>query len=291
MGLVVGGYFIYKKIKQNQAVNPVDINPGVSGSRPVVKKALLVGINAYEASPLQGCVNDVENMRNLLVDYGFEPDNIRVITDARALKTEIINRLGWLIDGSIAGDELVFHYSGHGSQVRDRDGDELSDQLDEILCPVDMNWDDPFLDDTLYNIFKNLPQGVYLTMLCDACHSGTMTRNPHATRYLAPPFDIAARSLDRELPIKTMGAKDDSSSQRHVLFSACKDNQTAADASINSKYQGAFTWALTAVIRENPNITWIESLQKVGAKLAGYSQEPQLGGMIELLNRKVFGGK
>lgn len=292
IGLAIGGYFVYKKIKANQAEgSPIEIEPGIPNSRPPVKKALLVGINAYQSSPLSGCVNDVENMRNILVGYGFEPDNIRVITDERATKAAIIDRLDWLISGSIAGDDLVFHYSGHGSQVRDRNGDELADQMDEILCPVDMNWDDPFLDDTLRAIFSELPQGVYLTMLSDSCHSGTVTRNPHNNRYLVPPFDIACRGLDRDLPVKAIGAKDDGATQRHVLFSGCKDEQTSADANINGKYQGAFTWALSSVINENPNITWAEAWPKVLNKIAGYSQTPQLSGMPELLNRKVFGGK
>jgi hypothetical protein len=33
----------------------------------------------------------------------------------------------------------VFHYSGHGSQVRDKKGKELRDGKDEIICPWDFN--------------------------------------------------------------------------------------------------------------------------------------------------------
>jgi Caspase domain len=36
----------------------------------------------------------------------------------------------------ISPDKLLFHFSGHGSQIRDRDGDELKDQLDEIILNV-----------------------------------------------------------------------------------------------------------------------------------------------------------
>ena len=82
-----------------------------------MKKALLVGIDAYAApNTLYECVNDVTNMRDILIKYyGFEVDNIRVLTDARATKQGILDRLRWLIQDAMLGDKLVFHYSGHGS--------------------------------------------------------------------------------------------------------------------------------------------------------------------------------
>ena len=42
-------------------------------------------------------------------------------------------------------------------KIRDRDGDELKDQLDEILCPHDMDWDGTFItDDDLKDILSNV---------------------------------------------------------------------------------------------------------------------------------------
>jgi len=274
--------------------------------RKPLKKAVLVGINKYDPvlrADLHGCVNDVKNMRNLLItQFGFKADNIRVLTDFRATKKGILERLHWLIDNAVQGDELFFHYSGHGSQVRDRNGDELDDALDEILCPTDLNWDDPLTDDDLATLFRKVPKGAYLTMFCDSCHSGTMTRgleNPntkkngcHTARYLEPPFDIKARSVDVKLPVRTIGAKQNrKSSQNHVLISGCKDNQTSADATIGNKPQGAFTWAITKAIRNNPNITFKEAhKQAVHILQHGFTQIPQLSGKKSLINRKVFGG-
>ena len=91
----------------------------------MTKKALIVGINDYQKiNDLKGCLNDVQNMRDFLKDYKeFKIENIRVLTDGRATKQNIINRLNWLVEGSKSGDVLVFHFSGHGSQIRDRNGD------------------------------------------------------------------------------------------------------------------------------------------------------------------------
>jgi len=283
--------------KNNNEENEVKIKPDTSARKPI-KKALLVGINKYKpelGADLQGCVNDVETMHSILTNkYGFMPENIRTIVDERATRQGILDRLKWLLDGAKAGDELVFHYSGHGSQVRDRDGDELEDQLDEILCPHDLDWDNPLTDDILAAMFKQLPKGVYLTMICDACHSGTMSRsiNPmRQARNILPPFDIRSRSLGQILPKNKMGKKQTEGPQNHVLLSGCKDSQTSADAYIDGKRQGAFTWSLATAIRENPELTWVELCKKSTELLSGYTQVPQISGNADLIFRKVFGGK
>ena len=125
----------------------------------MAKRALLVGVNDYQGiSDLRGCINDVTNMRNILKTYlGFKNEDIRVLVDRRASKANILHRLRLMVDEAKAGDFLVFHFSGHGSQIRDRDGDELRDQMDELICPWDMNWDNGFItDDMLYEIFSQL---------------------------------------------------------------------------------------------------------------------------------------
>ncbi len=112
------------------------------------------------------------------------------------------------------GDVLVFYYSGHGSQIRDRDGDELTDLLDELICPYDMDWDRRtyILDDDLDAIFHQLPDGVLLEAFFDCCFWGASPRaldvqpTPGAlrpdVRYLPPPLDIAARFESEELSLR-----------------------------------------------------------------------------------------
>ena len=184
------------------------------------KKALLVGINAYPTAPLQGCVNDVELMHDLLIQkYDFEPDEVRVLCDDRATTDAIKHRLDWLVTGAKPGDVLVFHFSGHGSQVRDRGPlDELADHKDEILCPYDLDWRDKVVtDDDLGQFFKRVPNDVTFYVVLDCCHSGTGTRdlrppgedggNPHRINYrhLPPPFDIEARFRNREMTTTRIG--------------------------------------------------------------------------------------
>jgi hypothetical protein len=254
-----------------------------------------------ENADLSGCVNDVTNIRDSLIKFfGFKTDDIRVVTDQRATKKNIMERLKWLVQGAKAGDKLLFHFSGHGSQVRDRDGDELKDKLDEILCPHDMDWDGTYIvDDELRKLFAGLPKGCALEVLLDSCHSGTGTREllglsqlpPEQSfqpRFLPPPVDIQCR-VDGDLPLRRLFSGSMSSNPSRLapdalpeylsLFSGCADNQTSADALIGGKYNGAFTYYFCKHLRDvKGKISRADLLKRVRASLKheDFDQVPQL---------------
>ena len=214
-----------------------------------------------------------------------------MLTDGRATRKAIIKRLEWLVKDAKAGDRLLFHFSGHGSQIRDRDGDELRDQLDEILCPHDMDWDGAYIvDDDLKAIFSALPKGVHLEVLLDSCHSGTGTREAAAlsmlppertiaARFLQPPMDILCRTLDEEADLPVRRILKSANPLNHVLFSGCKSNQTSADAFINGTYNGAFTYYFCKHLRDTQGgLSRSDLIKRMRASLRyeGYSQVPQL---------------
>jgi hypothetical protein len=258
----------------------------------MTNRALLVGVNKYKmpGSDLSGCVNDATNVRDVLLKhFGFEVNEIRLVVDERATKSGIMKRLEWLIKDAKPGDRLLFHFSGHGSQVRDRDGDELKDRLDEILCPHDMDWDGTYItDDELGDLFGKVRKGVNLELLLDCCHSGTGTREAHAIgmlppelslrpRFLPPPADIAARMGDDDLEVRKLLRS--ANPVTHVLFSGCRDNQTSADAYIDGSYNGAFTYYFCRHLRDAQGaLKRVDLLKRVRASLRfnGFSQVPQL---------------
>jgi metacaspase-1 len=226
--------------------------------------------------------------------YGFAgPEDIRVLADERATTAGIKTRLAWLIDGSRPGDVLVFHYSGHGSQVRDRNGDELDDGLDEIICPYDLDWDDPFTDDDFAAIVADVPRGVSLTVLLDCCHSGTGLRvmpTPRQTRarVIPPPVDIAERSAPH-LALRRFGQRVMASGA--VLLAACRSDQTSADAWIERDYHGAFTYYWWKAVTDcGPTASYRDLARKVASELeaTGYDQVPQVEGPRELLHLTPF---
>lgn len=296
-------FFVIKKKKQDDASagdvadfvpdpTPVDDSPTTEEEVDMNKFAFIVGINHYSTPgmDLSGCVNDANNMREFLMDCcGFTSANIKMITDDNATKKNILAGLRWLVAQGAPGIELVYYHSGHGSQVYDASGDE-SDQLDEILIPHDHDWNDPLLDDYLEDIFSTLPQGAFLSMLCDTCHSGSMTKD--IVRNIAVPKTMAKKMEGKALKRRAFGVKKDTSKapQRHILLSGCQDDQTSSEAIINGVRQGAMTYNFIQEASA-PATTWKETHANIVSTLkhAGWSQTPVLSGDDTLQNRIVFG--
>ena len=280
------------------------------------RKAFLVGINRYPdpRNRLKGCVNDVLLVaKTLRENFGFDPRQIRMLTDERATTAAIREGLEKLVAGARPGDSLVFHYSGHGTQVRDVEGDELSDGLDEVICPYDLDWDDPFKDDDLAEICREVPKEALLTVLLDCCHSGTGLREfvrpdlPVRYRFVPAPAEVRHRSesgienrgTDRSV---TLAGPDQGLRKRRfgvsltktnaVLISGCRSDQVSADAWIDGDFHGALTYYLWWSLRSASwRTTYRELVAATGEELASHNfgQEPQLEGPSRLLAMPVFG--
>ena len=212
----------------------------------MARRALLVGINRYPdpAHHLRGCVNDIRAVEALLRGpFGFPSAGITVLRDQAATTAAIRRELARLTAGAGEGDVLVFHYSGHGSQVPDRNGDETTDRLDEILCPYDLDWRDPLSDDDLGRVARRLPAGAHLAVVLDCCHSGTGLRDAGGGEHLPrrkslpPPGDGAAV---RGGALRRFG--EGAVAAGAVLLAGCRAGQTSADAYIEGAYHGAHTY-------------------------------------------------
>ena len=275
------------------------------------KKALLIGVNRYRipGADLRGCVNDVNNLSAVLVDfYGFRKADIAVLTDEKATQAAMQKGIRALVSGGRKGDVLLLHYSGHGANVPDKNGDE-ADQRDEILCPHDLDWKKPLLDDWLRTTFDRLRAGVSLTVIMDCCHSGTNTRAlapPDAkriARYLPNPWDIMAEESGRKLRGRVSGSlrRSTAATRRRsdivtvdipeVLVTGCRDTQTSADAFLGGTYNGALTYALTRVLREAKGDIGYRDLHTRAIqwlKREDFDQVPQLEGRKDNLDRRFL---
>jgi len=270
----------------------------------MAKRAFLVGINRYQiaGADLRGCVNDVKDLSAALVQFhGFKKGDITVVTDLAATKKTMQAGIKTLIRDSKKGDVALIHYSGHGSHVPDDNNDE-ADGRDEILCPTDLDWDDPLRDDWLRTTLDGVRAGVNLTVIMDCCHSGTNTRAivpPDATvkeRYLPSPSALKAvesgRSVPKKVSSELRGSSRASRKARdivnaelpEVLITGCRDTQTSADAFINMRYNGALTFALVEAIRKSRGkLTYKQLHDKAAAtlKTRKFEQVPQLEGRSE----------
>lgn len=164
------------------------------------RRALLVGINAYPdpAERLDGCVNDAFLVSAALQECGFAAEEIRLATDARATARGIRQRLEWLLDGARDGDQRIFFYAGHGSQLAGSGIGETIDRLDECLVPWDFDGspETAICDDDFFDLYAQLPYGVDFVAMFDCCHSGGMARPAGAkVRTIGPPDDIRHRAI------------------------------------------------------------------------------------------------
>ncbi|KAG6425059.1 hypothetical protein SASPL_115483 [Salvia splendens] len=208
------------------------------------KRAVLCGIT-YKGhrQSLQGSVNDVMSMKKLLLQrFRFPLSSTLVLTEEEEdyrrapTKTNIRNALRWLVEGTRAGDSLVFQYSGHGSQVRDRDGDEV-DGYDEALLPVDYETEGRILDDELNaTIVRPLPRGATLHAIIDTCFSGTFLDLPNVCRINRQAY---YKWEDHRLPNATYKG---TSGGFALSISACDDHQSSGDT---TAFTGNATGALT----------------------------------------------
>lgn len=233
----------------------------------VGKKALLIGINYLNtpAYQLSGCINDAANLSNKLAfTYGFK--NIHVMTDNTIIKptrNNIYNNIKAMFQQARRGDTLFLSYSGHGSYVLDRNGDER-DRRDEILIGSDLQ---SLVDDDLKNLIRTfLRPTVTLIMLCDACFSQSI-------------LDLKYQHLDTQYNTDlTVNAGQTATTGTVICISGCQDNQTSADAYINRTFQGALTWAFLTQLAATPRPTWKALLvgMRTLLKNRGFTQVPQL---------------
>lgn len=84
-----------------------------------MRKALVVGINAYPRSPLKGCVNDAFSMASVLQQHENDEPNfeVRVLTasDTDLTRQALLVAMKNLFDGD--PDVALLYFSGHGMQT------------------------------------------------------------------------------------------------------------------------------------------------------------------------------
>ena len=288
----------------------------MSSTRPPRRTALLVGIN-YNNNPdatLNGCYNDVVNVAQYLRStLGYAADAISIMTDGNRnasatastippTRQNILAGMATLVAGMVAGDEAVFHFSGHGSLVRDTNGDEVTG-LDSCLCPLDYAAPSSagggiITDDELRALLVNkVPRGARLYVILDCCHNGTGCD----VRYKYEDYSILLSPPSARTPVwRTQqkafaNGKYTNTAGEVFMISGSRDEQTSADAYINNSFAGALTYAVFAILRANQaairTYSWSALLRDVRhfMRVNRYSQIPQImTGQLISPTRAVF---
>ncbi|XP_006459402.1 hypothetical protein AGABI2DRAFT_149555 [Agaricus bisporus var. bisporus H97] len=283
------------------------------------RKALCIGINYYrQAGELRGCINDARNIQRFLCEFfHYKPEDIVMLTDdaqnprQKPTKQNIIQAMQWLAKDARPNDSLFFHYSGHGGQTKDHDGDE-ADGNDEakIEIQLDHQQNGHIVDDLMHDIMvKPLPAGCRLTTIFDSCHSGSALDLPYiySTEGKIKEPNLAAEAGQGLLSVFSSYAKGDmggvfksamgivkvasgnnAKADKHakatrsspadvISWSGCKDSQTSADTSEAGEATGAMSFAFMSVLRAKRDQSYQELLVNIRDILKRkYSQKPQL---------------
>ena len=274
-----------------------------------MRRALLIGINYVgTSSQLNGCINDINNVGSYLFNTR-KYNSFLVLTDYtrfKPTKANILQAFNALFTNVRAGDELWFHYSGHGSLLRDTNRDEESG-FDSCICPLDYERAGFISDDVIRQMLaQRVPKGVKLYIVLDACHSGTgcdlrykyddnsyLTSMPSSpsttlpTKYIPTDWSLQQTSYEFKKYSKTNGEV--------YSISGCQDEQTSADAFIEGQATGALTFILLSCLRANSQTTykWKHLLKDIccSEKIRGFTQKTCItSGTPINLESNVFSG-
>ena len=128
--------------------------------------------------------------------------------------------------------DLFIHYSGHGTRVLDRNGDEM-DGYDEAIISCDKY---AITDDIFVRYLKILPRWVNVKILMDCCHSGTSMDlqhrwYPELNKYFNNYKCRCAANIQ--------------------MISGCQDDQVSAEVNMSGKPQGVMTTAFLNSVDTN----------------------------------------
>ena len=234
--------------------------------------ALLFGINDYGGSEndLRGCLNDIELAADRLANF-----QVRMFKDRQVTKANFLAQVNYALANALPGDVIYIHYSGHGTFVKDRNGDEVDGYDEALFC-----YDGPLIDDDLNHALRATPEGVTVVLLLDSCYSGTATRDVFSK----------GRFLQFE-PVKKEHVRVKRKFYDYmswIVLSGCAENQTSADACIDGRFNGAFSYFAFYTLRGN--MTYRQWHAKIREFLPSkdFDQAPTLEGPPELLDKLVF---
>src|SRR5262249_31534482 len=165
---------------------------------------------------------------------------VRVLnTPATTGRAQIVAALEALARETGPGDTVFISFSGHGTRVKDLDGDE-ADGFDEVLVAREGMPAGGILDDDIDRYLRAIlardPANV--TFLVDSCNAGGVSRGTWINRdYPGTPGRAAGAADKEELWTRRHGPLD--------CFYAARSGEAAADL----LYSGAFTDAFLRVAR------------------------------------------
>jgi hypothetical protein len=252
----------------------------------------LIGVNQYRDVPLYGCVTDVELQRELLIHrFGFQPADVLTLLDQQAtregIETAFVNHL---TQQARAGDVVVFHFSGYGSQG-------TAGESPESLQSTLVSWDEPIQngdtlmlnevpETTLWAMARSLRTDKIATIL-DASYTYSGKPLLGNLRIRTHPRSLPAQLNPAELEFQAKllgqtGVPSPSTPFPGILLTAARTGQLATETHWNGITAGLFTAALTQQLWQASQPTtvrvWLNRTTEQVEQLGNQEQQPELTG-------------
>lgn len=236
--------------------------------------------NGAKPRPLRGAENDADAMRQVLIEqFGFDRRHVVLLQGKNATHAGLKAAFERVGRQASRDDVLIFHFSGHGTQLADVRPLDESDDLDEGLCTYDATADGKNVvrDDELSLWLDDIPAR-QITVILDCCHAGTGTKDPDdefVAKYL--PVSATPRVIGRrEEQWRELRSNTKSLSRELTAFYACRANQQAYERRVYNPTRrvGQFTFYLLQGLRNqvadrdgNGAISHSEALKYATSKL------------------------
>lgn len=214
------------------------------------KRALVIGLGeqADKRWPKINGDKDVPYACEMLSGFGF--NDVQTLVNQEATKAKIVSAFQALTEKCADGDVVYVHFSGHGQQVTDVNGDE-KDGLDEAWIPYDAyakydedgyKGENHLIDDEINVLLSAIKQKVgddgKILVVVDACHSGGSTRTMEVRK-----TEVVRGGMDEfEIPVETVDPSISLNPEQWLTLSACTDRQVNQE--LKSPQAGKLTYAL-----------------------------------------------
>jgi hypothetical protein len=262
------------------------------------KLALVIGIGDYPEESgwckIHGD-NDISIVTEMLEVNGFE--QVQILSNKAASKQGIMEALNNLAKKTSLDDVVYIHFSGHGQQITDLDGDE-PDGYDEAWIPYDACKDysgkykgqNHIVDDELYDFLNQLRAKVgdkgKIIVVSDACHSGSGSRGDEDE-------DVVRGVQERfEVPAGKNAGSVKRESTAWLFVSACKAYQNNFEYRDNQgNYHGMLSYLLWENRADMSDVTWQEVMATIDNRMlyvAKYPQQSQREGAPNSIDEKLF---
>ena len=248
------------------------------------KGALLIGINYFNTEHrLDGCIDDIINARNMLIDaYDYEKKNIVMLRDDSndSLKMptyeNIMKELDKIVSNSYECSEIWIQYSGHGAQLNENSKATYSD----ILVPCDLQNQNYVFDHDIHGFIQKISKSCVAIFVMDCCHSGSLGKLQWSITLNKNKEIVTTENKDID-SIEAIGHIEIMPNPNIYFLTACKDNQTSSDTYNRELAEGvgAFSSAFNECLRNSRHHIDILTLYKNISECldkGGYSQTPVL---------------